>query len=259
MILYFSCTGNTRWAAQEISRATGERMLPITGTSHDCHLWEMGENEAIGFCFPVHGWRPPVVVREFVRALSHMPEVPYCWMLCTAGDDIGETVELFESDLVKATGRRLDAAFSLLMPESYVGLPFMDVDTPAAEARKLRQARADLSEYIGMIGSRRHDRSHLHLSRWPKTNSRLLGGAFVRWLLTDKPFHVAEDLCVGCGQCARACPTGNIRLEDGQPQWAHSGNCLSCFACYHHCPAHAIAYGRRTRHKGQYYFGHRGE
>ena len=257
MIFYFSCTGNTRWAAQEISNATGEKLLYIPDTDPFDGSWECDEDETIGFCFPVHGWRPPVAVREFVRRLSRLPATHYCWALCTAGDDIGETIDIFESDLLAATGLHLDSAFSLLMPETYIGLPFMDVDTPENEQRKLLQAKADLREYIRLIADRKHDRKHLHLSHWPKTNSRLLGGAFVRWLLTDKPFWVTDERCIGCGKCASACPVSNLSFDGHRPHWLHTGRCLSCFACYHHCPVHAIEYGSRTRHKGQYFYGHR--
>lgn len=51
---------------------------------------------------------------------------------------------------------------------------------------------------------------------------------------------------------------GDVRMvADGSrefPTWIHNGECLTCFACYHHCPKKAIDYGHRTQHKGQYYF-----
>ncbi len=174
-------------------------------------------------------------------------------MLCTAGDDIGETVEIAEKDLA-LSGMTFDGAFSLIMPESYVGLPFMDVDTKENESRKLAQAESDLNCYATLIEQRQRGVRQLHTSRWPKTNSRVLGWAFVKWLLSDKPFQVSEERCIGCGQCVKHCPMDNVTLDDGNhPRWLHTGRCISCFACYHHCPTHAIEYGNRTRNKGQYH------
>lgn len=90
----------------------------------------------------------------------------------------------------------------------------------------------------------------LVIGRWPKINSRLIGSCFVKYLITDKPFYVAEDKCIKCGKCAEACPVNDIIWSKGSmPKWKHNGSCLSCFACYHHCPKHAIEYGKRTKTK----------
>ena len=255
MIFYFSCTGNTRWAAREVAEATGDALCDISTIGAGVYEYRVLEGERIGLCFPVHAWRPPVVVREFIRRLRIVGAGdPFCWVLLTAGDDIGETVDLLESDL-RPTGLHLHSAYSLLMPESYVGLPFMDVDKAERERQKKLQAKADLQSYIQGIVYRREGERHLHLSRWPRTNSRFLGGIFVKWLLSDRPFRVDAHRCIGCGKCVKSCPVDNIALTDhGTPEWLHSGRCLTCFACYHHCAARAIEYGRRTHGKGHYYF-----
>lgn len=254
MIYYLSCTGNTLWAARAISEAIHEPLIDIATLANQEYLCEPMKDERIGFCFPVHGWRPPVIVRDFVQRLRAVTsDRHYCWALCTAGDDIGETMDILTKDL-EHSGITLDSMFSLQMPETYVGLPFMDVDKPDREEEKKRQAAAMLNEFIGLISQRKCGVSQLHLSRWPRINSRVLGGAFKRWLLSDKPFKVYKDRCTGCGLCARSCPTANISMTEHLPKWLHNGHCLSCFACYHHCPVKAIEYGHRTKHKGQYYF-----
>ena len=147
MIFYFSCTGNTKWAAHVVADITGDRLIDIAelmrndGKTFQCIL---AENEAIGFCFPVHGWRPPKLVRQFIRQLEiKYTSEPYCWALCTAGDDIGQTMEILNRDLSRI-GLKTDSTFSLIMPESYVGLPFMDVDT----AKKERQKKEKAATYV---------------------------------------------------------------------------------------------------------------
>ena len=136
MIFYLSGTGNTRWAAQVLSATTGDRLMSIPEMiGSDCRF-TLGENERIGFCFPVHGWRPPLIVRQFVAKLRvDGADGHYCYALCTAGDNIGETFDILAGDLANS-GLGLDSRCSLIMPESYVGLPFMDVDTPTKEKAK---------------------------------------------------------------------------------------------------------------------------
>lgn len=255
MIFYFSCTGNTRWAAHTLATVLGERLIFMNEASMKDSPYSLEPGERIGFCFPVHGWRPPVAVRRYVRHLevAHA-EGHHCWALCTAGDTVGEAMDLMCADLA-ARGLTVSSTYSLLMPESYVGLPFMDVDKPEKERAKIDAAAKALESFGALIARRAEGEHHIVRGRWPRVNSRLIGHVFVKRLLTDKPFHVVEDRCERCGRCAKACPTGAVTCEKGGiPRWSHDGRCLSCFACYHHCPHHAIEYGNRTKKKGQYYF-----
>lgn len=254
MIFFFSGTGNTRWAAETIAAALGERLINMAKEPAG-QTYTLDEQERIGFCFPVHGWRVPSVVRKFISQLAiEQASGHYCYALCTAGDTVGEAMRLFEAEL-QAIGLAVQSTCSLLMPESYVGLPFMDVDTPKNELLKKQKAASDLQSFIRIVAKRTSGYHHLTLGRWPRTNSRLLGAVFERWLIRDTPFHVVENRCTRCGRCAAVCPVEDIEGGPGKlPSWRHNGRCLTCFSCYHHCPKHAIEFGSQTRKKGQYYF-----
>lgn len=264
MIFYFSGTGNTRWAAQKVAAATADRLVNIaeemlaaeTDQASDPQFtYTLAQDERIGFFFPVHGWRPPRLVLDFLDRL-HLTNADshYAYVVCTAGDNVGEAVSILERRL-QTMGIKIDSAISLIMPESYVGLPFMDVDTPAKEQCKKMEADNKLTRFIADIMECRSGVRDITIGHWPRINSRLIGSVFVKKLVTDRPFHVVADRCLHCGKCASVCPVANIHFEKGgEPSWLHNGKCLSCFACYHHCPTHAIEYGGRTKKKGQYYF-----
>lgn len=79
-----------------------------------------------------------MIVREFVKHLNVNAKGHYVYALCTAGDNIGETMDLLRHDL-EARGVELNAAFSLIMPESYLGLPFSTWTT--RRRRKKRRKR----------------------------------------------------------------------------------------------------------------------
>ena len=264
MIFYFSATGNTKWAAKALAEATGEQPVFIPhALKGSCH-YELENQERVGFCFPVHGWRPPTVVREFLKRLSvtvkegrEPANHTYTYALITAGDTMARTKEIFEADL-RHTQLTLSAVCNLVMPEAYVGLPGMNTDTPRNEKAKINAARERLNEFIGVVQQRSCGYEHLVKGPVPAFFSGPVGAFFVRHLVTDKPFRVESSRCVKCGICADVCPVDNIRGGLGhEPAWLHNGSCLTCFACYHHCPHHAIEFGQRTKHKGQYFFGKR--
>lgn len=257
MIFYFSGTGNTRWAAREVAKATGEGLVYIPDViGGDCHF-NLRPDERLGFVFPIHGWRPPVLVLKFISKLEINFSGHYCYALVTAGDSIGKAMDYLSRALFEK-GMHVDSCFSLIMPESYVGLPFMDVDTKQKEKAKKDKASSDLRRYIDVILKREKGVSDVVLGPLPGFFSGPVGSFFVKHLITDRPFHVDTTKCISCGMCEKVCPVHDITLVERSgkdvPSWNHNGECLTCFTCYHHCPVKAIEYGRRTKHKGQYYF-----
>ena len=259
MIFYFSGTGNTKWAASKTAAALDDQLIDIAATlkhadSDSTFSYELKDDEPVGFFFPVHGWRPPLIVKEFVHRLRINQAGNYCYVVCTAGDNVGEAVDILEKDLAEV-GIKVHSAISLIMPESYVGLPFMDVDKPEKEAKKKREADEKLSKFIDDIRQRRHGIRDILIGNWPRINSRLIGDVFIRWIIKDTPFRVDPNRCISCGLCVNNCPVNDMAMDENKhPAWLHNGKCLSCFACYHHCPTRAIEYGGRTKGKGQYYF-----
>lgn len=286
MIFYFSGTGNTKWAASKLATATREDLISIApymradDSSHNlAEPFILKENERLGFVFPVHGWRVPKLVREFIckmkilressdatggnkaKADDSLKNRPFAYCVCTAGDSIGLTIEnlnevISQSPSIQALGiTKVSSSYSLIMPESYIGLPFMDVDPKEREIRKKENAAQELAVVCEEIFDRKEGISRLVKGPIPWFFTKVVGGFFENVLITDKRFHVEKDRCVKCGICANICPVGDIKGGHGEyPVWLHHKDCLTCFTCYHHCPHHAIEFGNQTQKKGQYYF-----
>ena len=286
MIFYFSGTGNTKWAASKLAAATREDLISIApymradDSSHNlAEPFILKENERLGFVFPVHGWRVPKLVREFIGKMKILREPsdataenkakaddslknrPFAYCVCTAGDSIGLTIEnlnevISQNPSLQALGiTEVSSSYSLIMPESYIGLPFMDVDPKEREIRKKENAAQALAVVCEEIFDRKEGISRLVKGPIPWFFTKVVGGFFENVLITDKRFHVEKDRCVKCGICANVCPVGDIKGGHGEyPVWLHHKDCLTCFTCYHHCPHHAIEFGNQTQKKGQYYF-----
>lgn len=291
MIFYFSGTGNTKWAASKLAAATREDLISIApymradDSSHNlAEPFILKENERLGFVFPVHGWRVPKLVREFIskmliqreliqretsdatienkaKADDNLENRPFTYCVCTAGDSIGLTIENLNEVIslnpsLQALGiTEVSSSYSLIMPESYIGLPFMDVDPKEREIRKKENAAQELAVVCEEIFDRKEGINRLVKGPIPWFFTKVVGGFFEKVLITDKRFHVEKDRCVKCGICANVCPVGDIKGGHGEyPVWLHHKDCLTCFTCYHHCPHHAIEFGNQTQKKGQYYF-----
>ena len=279
MVFYFSGTGNTRWAAIKLASATQERLIDIaeemrrmkTSGAEKTEPFILKEGERLGFVFPVHGWRVPKLVREFISRLQlSLPEspsketathTPFMYAVCTAGDTIGLTIEnlndsLSENKTLSSLGlSEVSSAYSLIMPESYVGLPFMDVDPKEKEIKKKEKSALELEVICEEVFNRKEGINRLVKGPIPWFFTKIVGGFFEHVLITDKRFHVTKEKCVKCGICANVCPVRDIEGGKGEmPKWLHHKDCLTCFCCYHHCPHHAIEFGHQTQKKGQYYF-----
>ena len=291
MIFYFSGTGNTKWAASKLAAATREDLISIApymradDSSHNlAEPFILKENERLGFVFPVYGWRVPKLVREFISKMKILREPiqrepsdataenkakaedslknrPFAYCVCTAGDSIGLTIENLNKVIslnpsLQALGiTEVSSSYSLIMPESYIGLPFMDVDPKEREIRKKENAAQELAVVCEEIFDRKEGINRLVKGPIPWFFTKVVGGFFENVLITDKRFHVEKDRCVKCGICANVCPVGDIKGGHGEyPVWLHHKDCLTCFTCYHHCPHHAIEFGNQTQKKGQYYF-----
>jgi formate hydrogenlyase subunit 6/NADH:ubiquinone oxidoreductase subunit I len=257
MIFYFSGTGNTLWAAEQLAQITGESLISIADAMH-MHQFEytLQPDERIGFCFPVHGWQPPMIVRRFIRhLLIDKVEGHFCYAVCTCGDTVAKAINILQKELGRK-GLHAESCFSLIMPESYVALPLMDVDTKSNELRKKKEAADKLPDIAQLIINRKRDVNQLTEGPIPYFFTYVIGHFFNRHMISDKPFRVDEDSCMKCGRCAHACPVGDIIGIKGEiPVWKHEPDlCTMCMTCYHHCPQHAIQYGRRTKNKGQYFF-----
>lgn len=280
MIFYFSGTGNTKWAASRLATATHDKLVSIApymradDAKHDItEPFTLQEDERLGFVFPVHGWRVPKLVREFIANLKILraenagdgkkeeTRRPFVYCVCTAGDSIGLTIEnlnevISSNPSLAALGiTAVDSSYSLIMPESYVGLPFMDVDPKEREIRKKEEAAQELAVVCEEIFNRKQGVNRLVKGPIPWFFTKVVGGFFEKVLITDKRFRVEKDRCVKCGICANVCPVGDIKGGHGAyPEWLHHKDCLTCFTCYHHCPHHAIEFGHQTQKKGQYFY-----
>ena len=250
MIYYFSGCGNSKWLAEELSKNLAEELIFIPNALKNRDLELHCEGEILGFVFPIYAWGVPAIVENFIQQLQFRGTPKYVFMACTCGDETGFAHKQM-AKILQEKGLSLNAAFSIVMPETYINLPGFKLDTPQKVQEKIEAARKKIPTFVDDIKNYRKVQK-MDIGSMPRLKSGLVRFVFNHCIITDRKFKVLET-CTSCGLCEKLCPTENIKLSAGRPSW--QGNCLNCMACYHHCLQNAIQFGNITAGKGQYYFG----
>ena len=250
MIFYFSGCGNSRHVAETLAKGLDDDLvfIPEAARNGQYH-YTLAEGKRLGFVFPVYSWAPPLLVLDFIQQLDLDTAPDYLYFACTCGDECGLTKKVFHKAIAQK-GWKLSACFSLIMPETYIGMPGFKLDTEENARKKIIEADAALVRNIPRLQNK-EDFTEMKVGSFPWTKSVVINHGFNKFATDDSKYRYTEK-CIGCEKCVMVCPLKNITLEDGHPQW--HGHCTMCMGCYHHCPVNAIQYGKSTQGKGQYYF-----
>lgn len=240
MILYFTATGNSRWIAELLAEATHDTAVSMADCLKQGSMpAELPEADRLGVVFPIHSWYAPRVVVDFLSRLQ-TPRCRYRYAVCTCGDDVGKGMNRL------ARHFPLDAAWSVVMPNTYIPMFSLDSETlcrdKIAEAHRLV---ASIAEEV--CRQKKVWKVHEGGAAWLKTYA--VNPLFVRFIVNSKGFHLDEG-CISCGICGKSCPVENITMMDGRPVWGKQ--CIHCMACVHACPRKVIQYGKSTQNKGRY-------
>ena len=226
-IYCYSAMGNSAWVASEL-----DRLLP---EGFDDPVW----------VFPVHSWGVPLHVIEELEHTDFCGQRVH--MVCTCGSETGN-IDLQWRELLAKSNGVAGGIYSVVMPNTYVCFPFMDVDSAKVRDGKLEAARERVADIARRIAERCDD-VDLKRGPMPGFTSGTIYPFFFNKLMKWRKFHHTHA-CTGCGKCASLCPEANITMVEGEPHWG--SKCVYCLRCYHVCPSHAVAYGHQTGHKGQY-------
>ena len=246
MILFFSGTGNSKYAAQHIADALGDVPTDLNRRikAGDSSPIETGERLVI--VTPTYAWRIPRIVREHLLK-TELRGAKRAWFVMTCGSEIGNAAKY---NRALCAEKRLECmgTAQIVMPENYIAM----FSAPQAdEARRIvAEAEPDFERIIAAVRAG---------ERFPPTRrslyDRFMSGPinpiFYRFCVKADAF-TAGSACTGCGQCARRCPLNNIELQSGKPVWGK--RCTHCMACICYCPTGAIEYGRKSAGKPRYHF-----
>ena len=245
MILYYSATGNSAYAAKRIGQAIGDEVQDLLPRLREGDHTPIHSDKPFVIVAPTFAWRMPRFVRSWLSgtALTGNPAV---YFILTCGDSMGNAGEDAEQ-LTREMGKEYRGCASIVMPENYIAM--FQAPGPREALEIVERAEGRMDELADLLN--RGERFPTEGTGLP---ARLCSGAmntfFYRFAIRDKKFFATET-CNGCGYCEKVCPLNNIKITDGKPRWG--GSCTHCMACICTCPKEAVEYGKGTKGKVRYY------
>ncbi len=245
MILYFSATGNSEYVAKRIVAETDDIAVSIT----DCYkkqIYSFDEKyETLGIVSPTYSWGLPIIVTDFLQRLDLRYKPDYIYFIATYGTTPGQTGR-FADNILAPKGLSISAKFSVKMPDTWT--PIFDLSNKEKVRCINEKAELEIDCIIKQI--KNFADGDFMKNKLPYLLAKI--GHNIEYNLMRKTKHFSlEDICVGCGLCAKNCPVSAIQIKDCKPQWVKE-QCVMCLSCLHHCPKFAIQYGNNTKKHGQY-------
>lgn len=253
MIICFSGTGNSMFVAQELSRLLDYEIVSLPMKKG---VKLKPEDGVVIWVFPVYSWGIPPILKKWISQiqLPNGHKMQHIAVM-TCGDDVGNADNTWRNAL-SVRGWIGRDTFSVQMPNTYVFMKGFDVDSIELAEAKIKAAGprvAEIADKIKILIQNYNPENDyfindLRRGHFAGIKTSIIYPWFKHFAMSPKPFF-ANDECISCGICAASCPTQNIEMDDGKPQWGK--DCAFCLRCYHICPRHAVAYSKTTVGKGQ--------
>ena len=243
LVLYESCTGNTKLGVEALRRA-----LEMEG--HACEVRryretpsrELGSYDLYGFATPVQSFAPLAPVHSYIRSMRELPGEPA--FIFTTGAGWPGAAHRIMSRLLHKKGLKVLGAHMMPCPDSWPLGRVLDRyyydHFSSPRKRSLRRTAVFAREMVNLAYRHREglpvqESPHLLLPTptLPLALNALRGG--LRVALGNRTVRT-ED-CSRCRTCVEVCPVGAVRLD---PFPVFSDACVGCWACFNNCPYSAI-------------------
>ena len=244
MIIYFSATGNSRFAAHLLADQLNEPITDAGAWIKNNQKGEFYSQTPWIFVAPTYSWQMPHIFADFIRETRFLDNRDAYFILTCGGETGNADQEI--SALCKEKGLNFHGVWPTVMPDNYIIM----FPSPAPDkCPQMMEKAADSLKKAAYCIRKGQDFPAVPHNWLDKLKSGIVNQGFYRFQIKTTPFYTTER-CTGCGKCVRLCPLNNIHLKNGQPVWG--SNCTHCTACLNGCPTAAIEYGRKTKGKRRY-------
>ncbi len=235
--LYFSGTGNTRYAAKKMSEMLDHSTREIYSIEEKLDFADIiRDADDVMIAYPIYGGDMPIIMRRFLLRYKHYFNGKNIIALATqagfSGDGGAQAIRY-----LKGAGAFNKASVHVNMPTNVDFMGFKVSNGDALQKTVKRAERRILDAAKRINGGRRQRTGQGFLP--------FVSGYFLQRIFFEKlegklrrKVKIDAEKCVRCGKCVDICPMSNFtRGFDGIYA---EGDCTLCFRCVHSCPRQAI-------------------
>ena len=257
LTLYFSGTGNTKYAAELFSRKMNAKCFSIE-EKIDFSV-EIKAHEVVAFCYPIYNSRVPRIMRMFAH--EHMASLigKKVVILVTQQKFSGDGARVF-TDLFADGAIEVIYAEHFDLQQNMGNIPVWSaLFTPSIKTNQRYIQKTDAKMNIvcnniknGIVKKRGFSKiskilGYIQGKPWQKDTSAIAPTRLEKKLTGGVRIH--ED-CTTCNLCVGICPMKNLMNNDGKIE--HLNNCTLCYRCTNRCPQKAITVYIHRKPKWQY-------
>lgn len=232
--IYLSGSGNTKHIVTLLLNEIGNAGICAPIESDD--VKKALEGDEIIIAYPTMFSNIPYLVRDFINSNEAVWKGKKIFLITTMGLFAGDGTGC-AARLLKKYGAEITGGLQIVMPDS-IG------DCKALKKSKEQNKAVIVKADQRIIEAARKMRE----GNYPKEGLSFaahLAGLFGQRLwfynktngYTNK-VKIDPSKCIGCGICAKNCPTKNIKIENGKA--VASSKCTMCYRCINHCPKQAM-------------------
>ena len=243
--IYFSGTGNTRYAAQALGEMLHLEVSDIKELVKQHKRIKFYSQSPYIICAPIYAWRYPPLVESFLEN-SDFWGSNEMYFVATCASSTGNAAKYLKK-ICEKKGMVFKGFAGVPMPENYTVM----FTSPGKEEQDgiFRLANTQLTHIANTV-IRGEILTNALENKLTKPLTAVVNPWFYGAFVSSRKFRTT-DRCVGCGACVDACPYESIHLFKGRPVWG--SKCTHCMACICGCPAEAIEYGVKTKGKPRYW------
>ena len=244
MILYFTGTGNSKYAADVIGHELNDEVISINDIIKNNRKLKFHSEKPFVITAPIHAWRFPEVVEKFILNAEFIGN-KQIYFVATMVSQTGNCNN-YCKDICNKKNLIFKGFSGVPMPDNYVISDIMPDEITVKEI--LKKAEPVFKEIAKKIlAEEMIEKRDKTPAAW--FLSGLVNTAFKKFYMNSKNFIVSDN-CISCGKCEKICSMNNIKMNEGKPIFNDS--CISCYACIHHCPKEAINIKGKTEGHGRY-------